>query len=85
MSGNVALEILAYTQKHPNYRAVPGVVISPSSGRRFVLWGAVSDQDTYLPGWDDILRFVPDAYWQPLSKHEDVSQRQLRGEALLAI
>lgn len=86
MNNNVALEILAFTQKNPEYRAVPGIVSSPSSGREFILWAAVSEADTYIPGWTDILRFVPDAYWQPMNQQEHQnSHQQLRGAALLSI
>jgi len=84
---NPALAVLAYVQKHPEYQAIPGRVVSDATGKTFTLWGAKSGDQWFVPDWEEIQKSVPDAQWQPLDlvTEERRKSDRLRADALLAI
>ena len=68
MAKSSALEVLAFIKKNPSYRAVPGLFISESKGTSYQMWAAVHGSDIFIPRWDEVLMFIPDGRWTPISR-----------------
>ncbi|WP_428241825.1 hypothetical protein [Gynuella sp.] len=67
MTNSSALDVLAFIKENPSYHAVPGLFISESKGTSYQMWAAVNGEDVFIPRWDEILTFVPDGRWAPIS------------------